>query len=274
MNCYRCNTWPCECKDGCTIILGDCREVLPELEAASVDVIFTDPPYGHNNNDGDLIAKWEEALGKGKSPEAEWRPIANDGPEANELVRWFYHEAARLLADDCCCCCCGGGGGPDPQFARWSLWLDEAMQFKQMIVWDKGPMGMGWHYRRSYETVLVGQRGKSKCRWYGGRRTENIIRPGDYGIRKIIPNADQHPTEKPPELAAHFIRLHSEPDDLVLDPFMGSGTTLVAAKQLGRKCIGIEIEEKYCEIAANKLRQEVLPFESDPEPSETQLMLV
>ena len=51
---------------------------------------------------------------------------------------------------------CVLGGGPDPQFARWSLWMNEVFNFKQMVVWDNGPMGMGWHYRRSYETVLVG----------------------------------------------------------------------------------------------------------------------
>ena len=82
-----------------TLYHGDCREVLPELGNASIDMIFTDPPYGHNNNDGDLISRWEAALGRLPSgadqPVA--RPIANDGVEANEMVRWFFKEAARLL---------------------------------------------------------------------------------------------------------------------------------------------------------------------------------
>jgi hypothetical protein len=84
-------------------------------------------------------------------------------------VRWSFTEADRLLAKGGCCCC--GGGGPDPHFARWSLWLDEAVGFKQMVVWDKGPMGMGWHYRRSYETVLVGEKRGGKCRWYDDSQT-------------------------------------------------------------------------------------------------------
>ena len=240
-------------ENGITIYHGDCREILPELE--SVDCVFTDPPYGHNNNNGDLISQWEAALGRGQVGEA--RPIPNDGQEeASELVQYLFKESARLLRRGGCCCCCGGGG-PDPQFARWSLWMNDPLEFKQMIVWDKGPMGMGWHYRRSYETVLIAQKRGGPCKWYDeSDRIENIIRYPAIG--KIIPQADQHPTVKPVKLPAHFIRLHTEPMDIVLDPFMGSGTTLVAAKNLGRKAIGIEIEEKYCEIAVKRLAQGVL----------------
>jgi site-specific DNA-methyltransferase (adenine-specific) len=68
----------------------------------------------------------------------------------------------------------------------------------------------------------------------------------------------KHPTQKPVALLERIVLASTKPSDLVLDPFMGSGTTLRAAKDLGRKCIGIEIEEKYCEIAARRLQQEVL----------------
>jgi site-specific DNA-methyltransferase (adenine-specific) len=240
--------------DAVVIYHGDCREILPGLP--KVDMVFTDPPYGHNNNDGDLISNWEKALGRGEAGPA--RPIANDGAEAEPMLKSILPELNRLLRHGgCCCCCCGGG--PDPMFARWSLMLDEVFDFKQMVVWDKGPMGMGWHYRRSYETVLVAQKRGGACKWYDeSDRIENIIRPGDYGIRKIIPTKDDHPTPKPKQLSAHFIRLHTLETDTILDPFMGSGTTLRAAKDLGRKAIGIEIEERYCEIAAKRMRQEVL----------------
>jgi site-specific DNA-methyltransferase (adenine-specific) len=135
--------------------------------------------------------------------------------------------------------------------------MDEALAFKMMVVWDKGPMGMGWHYRRSYETVLVGMKRGGPCRWYDEtNRIENIIRD----IPKIIPQANDHPTPKPEQLATHFICLHTKPGDLVLDPFAGSGTTLRAAKDAGRKAIGIEIEERYCEIAARRLEQGVFQF--------------
>lgn len=237
--------------EGC-IVCGDCLGILPRLPDKSVDLILTDPPYGHNNNNGDLIHRREKALGVGKVGEP--RPIENDGPKANEVLRGSLPFWRQVLKPGCCCCCCCGGGGPDPQFARWSLWLDEVFQFKQMVVWDKGPMGMGWHYRRSYETVLVAQVPGAACHWFGNSTIENIIRPGDYGIRKIIPSADDHPTPKPVALASHFINLHSEAGEVVLDPFAGHGWAVVAAKLLGRRYIGIEIDPKYCGTARQRLR--------------------
>jgi len=251
-------------EDAGTIYCGDCLEILPLLGDNSVDLVLTDPPYGHNNNNNnDMIANWEAIYGGQNKPRkvepSEYRPIANDGEEANQLFQDCLPHYKRLLYPGCCCCCCGGGGGPDPQFARWSQWLDKTIPFKMMVVWDKGPMGMGHHYRRSYETVLVAAVPGSAVKWYDTtHRVENIIRPGAYGIHKIIPSANQHPTEKPVELMAHFIQLHTLSDNLILDPFLGSGTTAVAAKQLGRKFIGIEIEEKYCKIAKQRLSQEVL----------------
>ena len=242
---------------GIVIYHGDCREIVPDIPNASIDMAWTDPPYGHNNNNGDLAHKWEEALGlvkRGEAPPGEARPIANDGPGANELVRWFFSEAARVLQPGCCCCCCcGGGGGPDPQFARWSLWMDEAIGFKHAVVWDKGGLGMGWHYRRNYELVLIGQKPGAKCRWFGGNKVANVLR-----ISGIKPTKEMHPTPKPEKLAAFFIRLHSRPGELILDPFCGAGPSLVAAKTLNRRAIGIELEERYCEMAAKRLGQEAL----------------
>jgi len=236
------------------IVCGDCMDVLPTLEDNSVDMIFTDPPFGHNNNNaGDLISRWEAALGRGDYiPKRDDRPIANDGKEADELIQAAFAQFARILKPGgVVCCCCGGGGGPDPQFARWSLWLDEALTFKQMVVWDKGPMGMGWHYRRSYETVLVAHKGP-KCNWYDdSHQVENVIRT----IPKIIPAADQHPTQKPVMLAEFFINLHSKPGDLILDPFMGSGSTGVAAVKLGRRFIGIELDEHWHDMARKRIEE-------------------
>lgn len=241
----------------CRLILGDCREVMPTLASGSVDFIFTDPPYGHNNNNNnDLIARREKALGcpDTEVADAAPRPIANDGPEANGLVQWFFAEANRLISPGCCCCCCCGGGGPDPQFARWSLWLDEAIGFKQMVIFDKGPMGMGWHYRRSYETVLVGEKPGAACRWYDTTKAiENVIRPGAHGIRKILPSADEHPTAKHDALAGLFIRLHSEAGHLVLDPFMGGGSTATAAARLARRFIGVELDPRWFDLACKNV---------------------
>ena len=123
-----------------------------------------------------------------------------------------------------------------------------------MVVWDKGPMGMGWHYRRSYETVLVAQKPGAACKWYDtSSKIENIIRPGMYGIRKIIPSAADHPTPKPPELAAQFIHLHTAPGDTVLDPFCGHGWVGVAAVQMGRNFIGVELDPEHVQAARRKI---------------------
>jgi len=244
-------------RGGITIYHADAREILPALKASSIDMILTDPPYGHNNNDDDdLIARREKALGlKSVHADTSARPIANDGPEANELVKWAFVEFNRLLKPGCCCCCCCGGGGPDPQFARWSLWMDDAIGFKQAVVWDKGGLGMGWHYRRNYELMLVAEKPGAACKWYGGNDQPNVVQIG--GIK---PRSDDHPTPKPVALFALFLRLHSQPGDLVLDPFMGGGTTLEAAKNGHRRAIGIELEERWCDLAASRLQQEVLPL--------------
>ena len=229
--------------DCCTVVCGDCLELMKALPNGCVDAVITDPPYGHNNNDGDLIHNWEAALGRPKTASSEARPIANDGPEeASNLVRHLFSESKRLLDEGCCCCCCGGG--PDPQFARWSLWMDEILGFKMCVVWDKGGLGMGWHYRRNWECVLVSQ----TSRWFGGNSIPNLVR-----FPKIIPQADEHPTMKPVELFAFFINNHTEEGDLVLDPFLGSGTTAVAAKKLGRHFLGFEISPEYCKIAEERI---------------------
>lgn len=242
-------------KSGVQLVHGDCLDILPTLKDASVDFVITDPPYGHNNNNnGDLISRIESAIPNRRRrtthTQADYapRPIINDGAEANDLIRSVLPEINRILAPGACCCCCGGGGGPDPQFARWSLWMDEAIGFKQMVVWDKGPMGMGWHYRRSYETVLVGEKPGAACRWFDkSGRIENVIRPSRCPSqpRKIIPAADEHPTAKPVQLFEHFLRLHTRPGDLVVDPFMGGGASAVACVRLGRRYIGIELDKHW-----------------------------
>ena len=249
---------------GITIYHGDCRDVLSSLPSESADLVWTDPPYGHNNNDGDLIHRREAALGHLPCDETPplGRPIANDGPEEMRIVvDAALNDCARILKRDCCCCCCCCccGGGPKPTFA----WLAERMDrnglsFFHAVVWDKGGLGMGWRYRRNYEMVMVAHRhgGKLKWEWDGkGPETANVVRIG-----KVIPSAEDHPTPKPKALIAHFLKLHGKPGDLLIDPFMGHGPTLGVARALGLRAIGIEIDESYCEIAAKRLSQDILPL--------------
>ena len=96
---------------------------------------------------------------------------------------------------------------------------------------------------------------------FNEKRTRTIGQDQTYpqSIVRFANSQDgEHPTQKPVQMFRHLVLTYSNAGDLILDPFMGSGTTLRAAKDLGRKAIGIELEEKYCEIAARRLRQEVL----------------
>jgi site-specific DNA-methyltransferase (adenine-specific) len=230
-----------------TIYHGDCREILPTIERA--DLILTDPPYGHNNMNGDLAHAW--AVQHGGNPEA--RPIANDGEDAFELVRFLFAQSARLLPPGgCMACCCGGGGLTE---AKWTLELIEHLELVHTLTWDKGNGGMGIYYRRDYEKILIGKRpGKMKWHVASTDYISNVVR----GTRRIHASSEDHPTPKPRALMGLFIRLHSEPGELVLDPFMGGGTTLRAAKDMGRKAIGIELDERFCEMSAKRMIQEVL----------------
>jgi site-specific DNA-methyltransferase (adenine-specific) len=252
-------------------------ELLKALPDNSVDMVMVDPPYGHNNNNnGDLISRRELALGTSKTNQP-MRPIANDGIEADELLKSVLPDIKRVLVPGgVLCCCCGGGGGPDPQFARWSLWIDAVLEYKQMVIWDKGAMGMGWHYRRSYETILVAQKGGAACKWYDtSHRVENIIRPG-MNAPKIIPSMAHHPTEKPVGLFEFFIRLHTRSGELVLDCFAGSGASLVAARNLGRQYIGCDLSPEYVEMARKRLAQPytmaLFPNTSVEQPEQMRLL--
>jgi site-specific DNA-methyltransferase (adenine-specific) len=135
----------------------------------------------------------------------------------------------------------------------------EGLAFFHAIVWDKSARGngVGWRFRRNYEFQMVAHRRGGRLAWSeDGRAVPNII-------RMTPPRDRQHPNEKPVELVTSYIEWTTGPCDLILDPFAGSGTTGVAAKRLGRKCILIEIEEKYCEVIKNRLANEPMPLFAD-----------
>ena len=232
-----------------TLYHGDCMEILPTLPSESVDMIWTDPPYGHGNGDGDLLSRRAVAVGDGCKSTAV--PIANDQPDTMRfVVDGMLNEASRLLKADCCCCCCCccGGGGPSPTFAWLAQRMDRGgLMFFHSVIWDKKNPGMGWRYRRQHEMVMVSHRRGGRLSWREGEpATSNIV-----SLSK--PRSDDHPNIKPVELVDGFIRRHTEDDGLVLDPFMGAGTTGVACANLGRKFIGIEIERKYFDIACERI---------------------
>jgi len=108
---------------------------------------------------------------------------------------------------------------------------------------------MGIHYRRNYEFMLIAQNGVPAHAWNGGNDTPNII-----SVSKIIPSAEQHPTQKPVTLFAEFIKIHSNEGDTVLDPFCGSGTAAEAAYKLKRNYICIEKDKRFYEMAELRMK--------------------
>jgi DNA modification methylase len=208
-------------QSGVTIYHGDCRDVLPSL---SVGLILTDPPYGvaHKSNHG---ATWAGSQ------------IAND---VDTTAR---DDMLRLCA-----------GRPAVVFGSWKA--PRPLGLRAVLIWDKGPAsGMGdlaFPWKNSFEEIYILGDG-----WAGPARDEGVIRGHVMVTWESM--GRQHPNQKPEGLMLYFLARHQATP--VLDPFMGSGTTLVAAKRLGRLAIGIEIDERYCEIAARRLAQEALPLE-------------
>lgn len=219
---------------GITIYLGDCRDILPTLDAGSVDLVLTDPPYGVRN-DCDYT---RFTNGKSQNHNSGSDMVGDDQPFDPSPFLGFPRVVmfgANYYADSL-------------PIGTWLVWLKKRDHQLGMflsdceIAWQKGGIGV-YLYRHI---------------WNG------FDRESEKG-RTI------HPTQKPVAVIAWCINRFGPEVNLILDPFCGSGTTLVAAKMLGRRGIGIEIEERYCEIAAKRLQQEILPL-TDPE-TETQTYL-
>jgi site-specific DNA-methyltransferase (adenine-specific) len=204
---------------GITIYHGDCREVLPTLPDASVDLVLTDPPYGIGK------AEWDFDI---------W-PLLTDAA----------NECARILKDSGICFWFGAIS----ELPRL-IEATSAIPYRWTFIWyapnnmQHGNIGFA-----KYTPALVLARGKA---WRDMQDLRSVPIPCR-SIDKML-----HPTVKPLALIHYLAEKGCKEGETILDPFMGSGTTLRAAKDLGRKAIGIEIEERYCEIAAKRLQQEVL----------------
>jgi site-specific DNA-methyltransferase (adenine-specific) len=242
---------------GITIYHGDCRDILPHVTA---DVVVTDPPYGSGAR-RDAERQVRGAMLRSMDDD-DW--FSHDAMTAWGLG-WFlrstFQELRSALSE----------GSHLYVFTDWRMTptvygMAEAsgLRVNHCLVWDKGHYGMGAYWRNQHENIVFASLGKPADMVDRGMGSV-IMCPG------VSPAARKHPTEKPLTLIRAI--LSAVPGDTVLDPFMGSGTTLVAAKQLGRRAIGIEIEERYCEIAVKRLAQEVLPLESSkPEPTQQEFI--
>ena len=230
-------------ESGITIYHGDCREILPHL--GPVDLVLTDPPY--KSLDIDVVRGSTTRLVDGRN----YRGGDRVGSGA-----WF-----STLGDDELCVFMSGIYSSLPDHAALYIFSDvktglrifPSLPIKNVLVWDKVSIGMGYSWRRMHE-------------WVGFcPRSEHRLRDKGFGdiLRAQVPENKCHPTEKPCEVLQPIILNSTDPGATILDPFMGSGTTLRAAKDLGRKCIGIEISREYCDIAIKRLQQETLPLQCE-----------
>lgn len=208
---------------GITIYHGDCREVLPDVWFG-VDLLLTDPPYGIN-----VVGKSGTIGGSNKGHATEYAPVYDDDKPFDPAHLMVFRRAVMFGAN-------------------W--YADKLPPSGGWIVWDKKCGGASDSFA---DGELAWTNITNSVRifphlWRG------MIRASEHGPR-------YHPTQKPTALYSWILSQWTKAGDLICDPYMGSGPALVAAKDMGRRAIGIEIEERYCEIAAKRLSQEVLPLE-------------
>ena len=207
-------------KDGIVIYNADCRQVLPFLP--KFDLLLTDPPYGIS-----VVTQFRNAKKSGKSIFAKSRNVFH-GPEwdksapTDELIETVTAAAIQLIL--------------------WgaNYYNNTLANASKMLVWDKMN---GTNNMADVELAWTNIKGQSRM-----FRMHHFSKGSE---------PKQHPTQKPVPLMVWCMK-HAGEFETILDPFMGSGTTLVAAKQEGKKAVGIELEERYCEVAVNRLAQNVL----------------
>lgn len=216
-------------QDGISIYYGDCREVLPTL--AVCDLLLTDPPYGIGL---DMVLKHGTSQ-KSIHEDADW----NDQIPSPECFALMHEKSREQIIWGC-------------NYFASRVHIPAVGR----IVHDKQLCIEGTALRWSEADIASCSLQKRitifRYRWNGNVQGDTINWNNTGDDRRV------HPTQKPISLMNYCIERYSEPGDLILDPYVGSGTTLVAAKRAGRRAIGIEISERYCEVAANRLAQGVL----------------
>ena len=208
-----------------TLYHGDCLEITDWLDA---DVLVTDPPYG---------MAYESNWNRDKRNVKIGRPVASDTDTAiRDAALDLWGDRAALV------------------FGKWTQPRPAAT--KARLIWDKRVQGTGdlsIPWGPTDEEIYVLGSG------FTGKRGSNVL-----PVQMLMSNdaaRPDHPTPKPEGLMALLI---AKTVGVVADPFAGSGSTLVAARNLGRKAIGVELEERYCEVIANRLSQGVLDFGEVP----------
>lgn len=225
------------------IIHGDCLAILRTLPDASVDAIITDPPYCSGARTSASVTN----RGGMTNKSTRWRskPLDSDQMTVTGyifLLRAVAYEARRILKP----------GGWFVCFVDWRQYpmlygaIETAnLRVNNMLVWDKQVYALGNGFRNQHELAIVASKGVGKVYHRGTGNVLNV---------KRLPKSDLHPTQKPVDLFTPILQVTCPPNGIVLDPFAGSGSTLVAARDGGWRYIGIEREAEYVAIAQARLQ--------------------
>ena len=221
---------------------GDAVEWLRSLPDASADLVITDPPY-------ESLEKYRKVgtttrLKNSKASSNKWFTIF-----PNQRFPELFQEIYRVLRKNShfylfC--------DATTMFVAKPLAEEAGFRFWKPVIWDKVRIGMGYHYRARYECILFFEKGK--------RRLTDL---GQADIITVPRIHRGYPAEKPTGVSEVLVRQSSQPDELVLDPFMGSGSVGAAAIALGRRFAGTDICEEAVEITETRLRALVTPSEPD-----------
>ncbi len=219
-------------QDGITIYHADCADILPTIDPADVDLLLTDPPYGINiNTDFSGLSgtsDWNRRKGhyQGKT----YQRVVGDESHFDPTHLTLPFEQCVLF---------GANHFYDklPAEGTWHVWdkrdgLNSNMMSDFEVFWSSFPSGPSRLYRH---------------KWLGYMRASEV---GEH----------LHPTQKPTSLMVTIVDKWTQPGDLIFDPYMGSGPVAQACHVLGRRYIGVEIVEDYCQIAVDRLAQQVLPL--------------
>ena len=219
----------------------DCLKGMKQMDTESVDLIVTDPPYGINyKSNYSKNRDYKEQV----ADTTQWDNFILIEDHIKEMLRILKNDSYLYL------------------FMRWDrLW--DMPKPSRLLIWNKGDYGMGDldDWSPSYEVILVFKKGNPFLR---GKRRRDVLDAFKVANFKSRANTSPHtkmyhPTEKPIDLIRQLISPSCAIRALVCDPFMGSGTTAVASKQLGKNFIGFEINPSYIEIAEKRLKQETIP---------------
>lgn len=219
-----------------TLYCGDCREILPSL--SQIDVTITDPPFGEKTHQNARSF----TRGHGESSPIDFHAITQK--EFFDITAMLMTLTKRWVVMHC--------------EWRYAHYLEAAGWLVRLGVFVKvrtTPQLSGDRPGTGWEAVAILHRAGRK-RWNGG---------GKAAVWRYARDPQQYPTQKPLALLREWVSLFSDPGETILDPFCGSGTTLCAAKLLGRRAIGIDRREQACALARERV-QAVLPLRWKPVP--------